>query len=186
MNAGIYRQRYTSDELEKRKKCPLCGRWQKYKTLGHLLEAQRNNTNCRSCAGKNISEESRKKLSQSLKKSWTKKRRLEQSKRIRYQFQKYTLAELIEIRNRQSQAQKIAFPKWKKNYPERYAAWRRNLKLAFKKYRWDNHWMKRPEVLQKIRNSCAIYRNGGHWFHTNPESLKKLIETQKRKKLSVF
>ena len=35
------------------------------------------------------------------------------------------------------------------------------------KYSGENHWMKRPEVLAKIRKTCEKYRGNGHWFRRN-------------------
>ena len=32
------------------------------------------------------------------------------------------------------------------------------------KYGGNNHWMKRPEVIAKVRKTCEKYRGDGHWF----------------------
>lgn len=185
MKDAIYRQRYSENELKNRKQCPKCGRWQCYKTFKQLLAARRKNSICHNCANSNRSENTRKKLSKSLKKSWTPERRALASKNIKKRFESYSLVELVEIRGRQSQTQKRNFIKRKKEDPEWYNQWRSNLKKSFQKYKGKNHWMKRPEVHQKVKDSCKIYQNGGHWFHTNPESLRKMIKT-KMKKLKRF
>jgi hypothetical protein len=35
------------------------------------------------------------------------------------------------------------------------------------KYSGENHWMKRPEVLDKVRKSYEKYRGDGHWSRRN-------------------
>ena len=32
------------------------------------------------------------------------------------------------------------------------------------KYGGENHWMKRPEVIAKVRKTCEKYRGDNHWF----------------------
>jgi len=48
--------------------------------------------------------------------------------------------------------------------------YRKCRELFAKKYSGENHWMKRPGVLQKIKNSCKKYRGDGHWFRRNKKS----------------
>jgi len=38
-----------------------------------------------------------------------------------------------------------------------------SVKKAFEKYKGENHWMKRPEVLRKVKNTCKKYRGDNHW-----------------------
>jgi hypothetical protein len=55
-----------------------------------------------------------------------------------------------------------------------------NLRRAFDKYRGDNHWMKRPEVIGKVIKSCEKYKGPGHWFN-RPDSYAKLLGTDIKK-----
>jgi hypothetical protein len=54
----------------------------------------------------------------------------------------------------------------------RVAGHRKCREVIAQKFSGENHWMKRPEVLAKIRKSCEKFRGDNHWFR-NPDYVKK-------------
>lgn len=121
-------------------KCIKCDNNKTYKNLNQFkCEIKRTNTGmCRPCAIYKNSNKLRLRQQRN-------KRRREARLKIRQQDPNYYINEA------KKKAAKII--KWKKK-----------LKIAFKKYHGDNHWMKRPEVLLKTKKSCKKYRGDNHWF----------------------
>lgn len=143
--------------------CPNCQSVITHKSKRTLLQAKNINSPCKSCTNKklwtdeayrnnqlqykrNMPNITRQKLSSAMKKRWEntedKSQILEQLKRATEIFQ-----------------ENLKNPEYKQN-------WALNQKKAFEKYKGDNHWMKRPEVMEKIINSCKKYKGNNHWFKT--------------------
>lgn len=143
--------------------CPSCQSVITHKSKFSFLQAKRENIPCKSCTNKklwtnetyrnnqlqhkrNISDSTKKKLSLAMKNRWAntedKTQILENLKHATEIFQ-----------------ENLKNPEYKQN-------WALNQKKAFEKYKGNNHWMKRPEVMEKIINSCKKYKGNNHWFKT--------------------
>lgn len=148
------------------RECPKCGRTVIHKNRYSLFQAVRENKLCKSCGLAPVFAERAKaqreywepiigrwdlmpKTFAMIKKHWrtlTEEQKLEIIRKTPQQ--KYWYWGHLRRKNRLTQ--------------------RRNCRTTLaQRYGGENHWMKRPEVLAKIRKSCEKYRGDGHWFRRN-------------------
>lgn len=157
------------EEERKQKKtriCPLCQKTIIHKSSSIAYHAKRLNSPCKKCsarieADKQLDREcvfwtvifgiipKRKKLYESWKQVW---------------YHRLSDEERLSVLNKTTQ-QKIYF--WGHINRKRKTISKRNIKEAFVKWCGDNHWMKRPEVLEKVIQSCEKYKGDHHWFKLN-------------------
>lgn len=150
------------------RKCINCNNDLFYKTRGSFREAIVNNKMCKKCALQKspVLTENKRKLREewipiigsdsftykklcSVRSHW-KILSDEDRKKIlnKTDSEKQFYWTDLRRRNRISGSQK-----WKQIISEKYAG--------------KNHWMKRPEVISKIKESCKKYTGDNHWFRKN-------------------
>jgi len=143
--------------------CPLCQKTIQHKHRSNVLFCQRNNTPCKKCSARIEAD----KLLEKERVFWTEifgaipknKKTYERWKQIWYH--RLTVEEQLSVLEKTTQ-QKIYF--WGHIKRKNKVISKRNVREAFVKWRGDNHWMKRPEVLEKVIKSCEKYKGDHHWF----------------------
>jgi len=146
--------------------CPQCQKTVVYKTRESYGQAMRLNKPCKVCS--HIpSYEQRKKDEQAywepIVGRWN--LRPKTFAMIKSHWQTLTEEQKLDLMNR-IKLQKDYY--WGHLRRRNRQAGKRSCREVFaQKYSGENHWMKRPEVLAKIRKSCEKYRGDGHWFRQN-------------------
>lgn len=145
------------------KPCPICNRNMTYKTRAYFLYAIRNNKICKSCASSKTANKEQEKLREQwepiigywnikfktfvmIRKHWgelSDEKKTELLKKTKLQ-RKYYWRHLHRMNKRNG--------------------YKKSRETISKNYGGEKHWMKRPEVLQKVIDSCKKYRGNGHWF----------------------
>lgn len=158
-------------------RCPSCNNIRFFKTRHSYLESLNENRVCKSCN----SIKNGPKSAIKIKKWWAdlsneKRKRICDKKSISGKRRWDNLSETekkkwIESGKRQLKRIQILM-----KTPEYKKRWLKKLRASFNKYRGDNHWMKRPEIHQKVVNSCAKYKGDGHWLK-NPVIYEKWLKT---------
>lgn len=143
--------------------CPLCQKVIIHKSSSITYHAKRLNSPCKKCSARIEAD----KLLEKERVFWTgifgvipkNKKVYERWKQIWYH--RLTAEEKLSVLNKTTQ-QKIYF--WGHIKRKNKVISKRNVKEAFVKWCGDNHWMKRPEVLEKVIKSCEKYKGDHHWF----------------------
>jgi hypothetical protein len=155
--------------------CPICKKQISYNFRSTFLQATRKNQSCKSCSSIQSAkkqQEKRKELWEPIIGYWPIKYRT--FVMIRNHWSSLTTKQKIDILYKSVQQRKWYWrhlKRWNRNAGHRKC----RITMA-KKYSGDNHWMKRPEVLKKIRKTCEKYRGDNHWMK-RPEVLKKIRKT---------
>ena len=150
------------------KTCPTCNLNIFFKNKEWLLYSINKNSSCKSCASRATSECTRKKvavwrknLTDSKRKEINRKKSNAHLKRLSLMSSKERTLDFKRRSEMGKNGSRIFVEKLKS--PKFRAKWIKNLKLSFEKYKGDNHWTKRPEVLAKIIKSCEKYKGDNHW-----------------------
>jgi hypothetical protein len=143
--------------------CPQCNRPVTYRNRTTYRQAKSLGKPCKACAH-SPSYEQRKKDEQTYWEPiigrWNLKPKT--FAMIKRHWRNLTEEQKLDLMNR-TQMQKDYY--WGHLRRRNRLAGKRSCREVFaQKYSGENHWMKRPEVLAKIRKSCEKYRGDGHWF----------------------
>ena len=152
------------------KQCPKCGRDVHFKQRVSYLASVRANSPCKSCVNLEtalIKAEEERKIWEPIIGYWGMSHNT--FIRIKKHWLSLTEDQKTELIGRTPKQRRYYWDHLKrKNAAEGH---RKCREIINQKYSGDNHWMKRPEVLQKIRKSCEKYRGDGHWFRRNRDNL---------------
>jgi hypothetical protein len=162
------------------RKCPNCNNLVKCKNRRMFLQNTCLNKPCKSCTTKKV-------FAEKFEKEWMPVIGYRPSTKVFHRIKKHWNSLSVNQKNnilqKNDKNKRIYFDHLPRT--NRRIA-KRNVKLAFEKYKGQNHWTKRPEILQKIKNSCKKYCGENHWFNKYPEIKKKMLDTKMRKYGCIF
>lgn len=145
------------------KQCPECGKDVQFKNRTNYMASVRNNHPCKSCvqaARAVVQAEEQKKLWEPIIGYWGMK--YNTFARIRAHWNSLTEEQKQALLAKTPLQRRYYWDHLKRhNAAEGHRKCRETIRA---KYSGENHWMKRPNVLRKIRNTCKKYRGDGHWF----------------------
>jgi len=143
--------------------CPVCKRDTPCKNRKSYLAKTRLNKQCKSCSNKKNEirrKEKERKIWEPIVGYWPLKRKTLYM--IKCHWRSLTDVEKIEILLKNTLQKKYYWGHLRRL--NRNAAHRKCRETIAIKYSGENHWMKRPEVLAKVKKSCEKYRGDNHWF----------------------
>lgn len=154
--------------------CPICKKIINYNSRDVYSQAKRKNQSCKSCA----SIESAKRIQQKRKELWKPivgywPIKYKTFVMIRKHWSSLTTEQKIKILYKTTKQRKYYWGHLKRY--NRNLGHRKCRQTISIKYKGNNHWMKRPEVLEKVRRSCEKYRGDNHWFRRN--KIKEIKKT---------
>ena len=152
------------------RECPKCHKMVVYKNRTSFRQSRNENKSCKSCSQR-VSRFRKECLKQ---KTW--------KPIIGHWPVKFTFFIAVrEFWNGLSGDERAEFlqktPTQKRNFwshlrrKNKSAGHRKYREVMAKKYSGENHWMKRPEVLRKIRKTCEKFRGDNHWFRRGKVSV---------------
>ena len=146
--------------------CPQCQTPVVYKTRESYGQALRGNHICKRCSQIPVRIEKARKQKEKWEPiigRWNLRPRT--LSMIKRHWASITDAERVEILLKNQQQKDWYWGHLRRK--NRVAGHRKCRQVIAQKYSGENHWMKRPEVLAKIKKSCEKYRGDGHWFRRN-------------------
>lgn len=153
----------STDDMKNIRRCPLCDRGITYKNEKTYKRQYRLNRPCKYCTSNNTAnrrKEEERKVWEPIIGYWGLKYKT--LRMIKDHWECLTNGEKIEVLLKTSLQKKYYWGHLRrKNCNSGHRKCRQVMAI---KYSGENHWMKRPEVLAKVKKSCEKYRGDGHWF----------------------
>ena len=145
------------------RKCPSCGREITYKNQKSYIRQLQLNRSCKYCASNRNArkrKEEERKIWEPIIGYWGLKYRT--FKMIKDHWAGLTQDERNEILSKTLLQKEYYWGHLRRK--NRNTGHRKCREVMAIKYSGENHWMKRPEVLAKVKKSCEKYCGDNHWF----------------------
>jgi hypothetical protein len=144
------------------KTCLKCNSITLYKTRETLLQSINENKICKKCASRE--------KQQKLQEAWipitgTASFTLKMLKAIRVSWRGLSDEDKKIVLNKTDIEKQVYWNDLKRR--NKIAGYRKWRQIISERYAGENHWMKRPDVISKIKETCKKYTGDNHWFRKN-------------------